>query len=57
VRPIYDFEVEQSDLTLSPIFGTSLGGGFTLSMLFGFPMREEMYCSRGIWTQVGLSNR
>ena len=54
-RPIYDFTAEQFDLILSPIAGTSLGGGFTLSMLAEFPTRKALYETRGMWIQTGLA--
>ncbi len=54
-RPIFDFTADQFDLIISPIAGTSLGGGFTLTVLFEFPTRQETYRTRGMWSQMGLS--
>jgi hypothetical protein len=54
-RPIYDFTNDQFNLIISPIAGTSLGGGFTLTVLFEFPTRSEAYQTRGMWSQLGVA--
>ena len=46
-RPIYDFQARQFDLVLSPIVGTTLGGGYAVSVLAEVPVRGQMLRSRG----------
>lgn len=46
-RPIYDFKSRQFDMVFSPIVGTTLGGGYAVSLLAEIPVREQMMRNRG----------
>ncbi len=46
-RPIYDFKAKRFDMIVSPIVGTTLGGGYAVALLAEIPVQEAMFRSRG----------
>jgi hypothetical protein len=55
LRPVFDFENQNSDLVISPIIGKSLGGGFNLLFLAEFPTSQVTIDNIGMLYQLGFN--
>lgn len=54
-RPIFDLKNNTADLSISPIVGKTLGGGFNLIGVIEFPTRKSTRDTRGVTYQFGIN--